>query len=53
MYVKIMVKNNFQQKKVNIFYQDFACLQYHHLKTYEISMIITDVKVALKSFVNL
>ena len=50
--IKVILKSHLQQKQVNMSYQLFQCLQYHHLKTYKIDMMYIEVKTALKSFVN-
>ena len=44
--VKIILKMYSQQNYVDIFYQAFQCIQYHHLKTWKISMMFTEVKIA-------
>ena len=40
-------KNSFTAKVSNIFHQVFQCLQYRHLKTWKISMVYLEVKIAL------
>ena len=46
--VKIIPKIYSQQKLLNIFYQVFQSLQYHHLKAQKITIIYTKVKIVRK-----
>ena len=48
--VKVILKNNLQQKQVNIFLVGIQCLQDGRLMVKKISMIYTEVKITWKNY---
>ena len=50
--INIILKQNLQQKQMNIFHHIFQYFQYCRLKKKKISMTYTEVNNVRKSFVN-
>ena len=50
--IKITLKIHSQQKQINMFHQDFQCLEYCNFTEQKIRMTYIEVRIAWKSSVN-